>query len=68
MEAHMKQQLPEAVLTESHHTRLVFQLPTGSHKLSAALGALEVARTKNLLYDYSLSQTTLEEVSFLSLV
>ncbi|XP_065332368.1 ATP-binding cassette sub-family A member 7-like isoform X3 [Cloeon dipterum] len=62
METHMKQQLPEAVLSESHHTRLVFQLPSGAHKLSTALGALEVARTKNLLYDYSLSQTTLEEV------
>ncbi|XP_059473610.1 ATP-binding cassette sub-family A member 7-like isoform X2 [Neocloeon triangulifer] len=62
MEQHMKQMLPEAVLSESHHTRLVFQLPTGSHKLSSALGALEVARTNNFLYDYSLSQTTLEEV------
>jgi hypothetical protein len=66
MEAHMKVHLPEAELSESHHTRLRFQLPSGSHKLSAALGALELARSAHLLYDYSVSQTTLEEVSTFS--
>jgi hypothetical protein len=62
MQAHMTQQLPEAVLSESHHTRLRFQLPSSSCKLSVALGALEAARERDLLYDYSVSQTTLEEV------
>lgn len=62
MESHMAQHLPEAVLSESHHTRLRFQLPSQSSKLSAALGALEAARASQLLYDYSVSQTTLEEV------
>ncbi|KAG8226834.1 hypothetical protein J437_LFUL007088 [Ladona fulva] len=69
---------PGAIIREAHHNRLRFQLPRGTCtasqgsdaqdesmtpiRLSAVFRAMEDAREEGLVEDYSIMQTTLEEV------
>ncbi|XP_075213435.1 phospholipid-transporting ATPase ABCA1-like isoform X2 [Lycorma delicatula] len=54
--------LDKMILQEEHHTRLRYQLPPSTHSLPDVFSVMESAREKSLILDYSLSQTTLEDV------
>jgi ABC-type multidrug transport system ATPase subunit len=54
--------LPLARLQEEHHTQLKFQLPTASTRLPVVFRHLEQCREEAILQDYSITQTTLDEV------
>lgn len=58
-------QFPSAVLHEQHHNMLQYQL--GSHNLSLAqlFAAMEEAKHHFFVEDYSISQTTLDQVIFI---
>jgi len=60
--ARMAQMLPSATLQEEHNTQLKYQLPTANTKLPVVFRRMEECRELDILQDYSLTQTTLDEV------
>jgi len=54
--------LPLAELKEEHHTQLQFQLPRQGTKLATVFRHMEECRQICIIEDYSLTQTTLDEV------
>ena len=54
--------LPLATLQEEHSSQLKYQLPTANTKLPMVFCKMEECRELGLLEDYSLTQTTLDEV------
>ena len=56
----MGELLPDAEMRESHHTQLKYQLPIQSTRLPLVFRHMEDLRT--IIEDYSLTQTTLDEV------
>ena len=54
--------LPDAVMQESHHTQLKYQLPIQSTRLPLVFRHMEDLRGIQVIEDYSLTQTTLDEV------
>lgn len=58
----MRQLLPMATLQEEHHSQLKFQLPTAATRLPVVFRHMEQLRQLGILEDYSLTQTTLDEV------
>jgi len=54
--------LPRAELKEEHHTQLQYQLPITDTKLPVVFRHMEDIRVLGILEDYSLTQTTLDEV------
>ena len=60
--ARMAQMLPSATLQEEHNTQLKYQLPTANTKLPVVFQRMEECRELDILQDYSLTQTTLDEV------
>eukprot|EP00048_Salpingoeca_helianthica_P013328 m.199069 g.199069 ORF g.199069 m.199069 type:complete len:2327 (-) comp15490_c4_seq4:26-7006(-) len=59
----IRAKMPEVVLKEAHHIFLRMQLPTGNlPPLSQLFAHMEGLRRAGLLDDYSLSQTTLDEI------
>jgi len=54
--------LPQADLKEEHHTQLQYQLPIADTKLPIVFRYMEELRVSGILEDYSLTQTTLDEV------
>merc|ERR1712117_311533 len=54
--------LPQAEVKEEHHTQLQYQLPTAETKLPVVFRHMEDIRNLGILEDYSLTQTTLDEV------
>jgi ATP-binding cassette, subfamily A (ABC1), member 7 len=55
-------ELPSATLRETRYNQAQFQLQQNSFKLANVFRAMEKARRLHLVQDYSISQTTLEEV------
>ncbi|XP_059140192.1 phospholipid-transporting ATPase ABCA1-like [Physella acuta] len=53
---------PSAKLREKHHNMLQYQLGTESLSLSKLFEAMERAKQENMVEDYSVSQTTLDQV------
>ena len=51
-----------ASLQEEHNTQLKYQLPTSNTKLPVVFRRMEECRELGILQDYSLTQTTLDEV------
>lgn len=62
----MKLQFPGAILEEEHMLRVKYCLPNRTQSLSHVFAALEEAKDRLGLEDYSVSQSTLEQI-FLSL-
>ena len=60
--ARIAQMLPLATLQEEHNTQLKYQLPTINTKLPVVFQRMEECRELDILQDYSLTQTTLDEV------
>ena len=54
-------QFPNPVLKEKHHNMLQYQLGSDI-KLSTLFGQIEAARDRLNIEDYSVSQTTLDQV------
>lgn len=54
--------MPDAELVEAHFCQLHYQLAMKDMKLDTVFQCMERARQQSLLQDYSLSQTTLEDV------
>ena len=52
---------PNSILKEKHHNMLQYQLGSDV-KLSAVFGQIEACRDKLRIEDYSVSQTTLDQV------
>nr|CAD7402680.1 unnamed protein product [Timema poppensis] len=59
---HITSILPHAKLTDVHHTQLQFELAQGALTLALVFRMMQQAKQNGLIEDYSLSQTTLEEV------
>ncbi|KAK7490493.1 hypothetical protein BaRGS_00018279 [Batillaria attramentaria] len=53
---------PQAILRERHHNMLQYQLGSDSMSLSQLFAAMEEAKKRFHVEDYSVSQTTLDEV------
>ena len=53
---------PQSVLKEKHHNMLQYQLGSDI-KLSRLFGQIEAVRERLLIEDYSVSQTTLDQVT-----
>ena len=62
MERRLGELLPDAKLQESHHTQLKYQLPIQSTRLPLVFRHMEDLRSIKVIEDYSLTQTTLDEV------
>ena len=58
----MGELLPDAEMQERHHTQLKYQLPILSTRLPLVFRHMEDLRTIKVIEDYSLTQTTLDEV------
>uniref|UniRef100_A0A1B6DIK2 ABC transporter domain-containing protein n=2 Tax=Clastoptera arizonana TaxID=38151 RepID=A0A1B6DIK2_9HEMI len=56
------QELPGAVLLEAHYNQIRYQLTMSNLKLHKVFSTMEAAKRSMIVEDYSLSQTTLEEV------
>lgn len=54
--------MPSAKLRDVHHNQIQFQLNHNLLKLAFVFKTMEVAKGLDLIQDYSVSQTTLEEV------
>lgn len=54
--------LPQAEMKEEHHTQLQYQLPIAETRLPVVFRHMEELRVLGILEDYSLTQTTLDEV------
>nr|XP_006820206.1 PREDICTED: ATP-binding cassette sub-family A member 2-like [Saccoglossus kowalevskii] len=54
--------IPGAVLKESHHNVLQYQVPNKIGTLSRVFGVLETEKSRYDIEDYSLTQTTLDQV------
>lgn len=54
-------EFPNSVLKEKHHNMLQYQLGSDT-KLSVLFGQIEAVRGKLNIEDYSVSQTTLDQV------
>ena len=59
----MMRLLPSALLLEEHQTQLKFQLPLKETSLPMVFRNMEDMRKGQVLEDYSITQTTLDEVS-----
>lgn len=64
---YMHTQFPAAVLRESYHHTVEYQLPPGED-LANVFGRLEAARDELCIDDYSVCQTTLDQVTMLTSV
>lgn len=53
---------PSAVLREQHHNMLQYQLGSQNLSLSQLFAAMEEAKSRLNVEDYSVSQTTLDQV------
>jgi len=62
----MSLKFPNSRLEEEHLARVKYSIPVKDFKLSQVFGTLEKEKTRLGLEDYSVSQSTLEQV-FLSL-
>ena len=62
VERRLGELLPDAKLQESHHTQLKYQLPIQSTRLPLVFRHMEDLRSIKVIEDYSLTQTTLDEV------
>lgn len=60
--AFMKQSFPSSIIQESHKNLFEYILPFNDTKLSEMFGKLEEARELLSIKDYSVSQTTLDQV------
>uniref|UniRef100_A0A0A9WJK3 Retinal-specific ATP-binding cassette transporter n=1 Tax=Lygus hesperus TaxID=30085 RepID=A0A0A9WJK3_LYGHE len=56
----MSQRISSSKITEEHYTQLRYEVPQS--RLSNVLQELETAKSKKIVVDYSVTQTTLEEV------
>ncbi|XP_037086261.1 ATP-binding cassette sub-family A member 7-like [Pollicipes pollicipes] len=54
--------MPQGEVREKHHAQISYQLPSCDLQLSAVFRLLEGMRSERLVEDYSLNQTTLDEV------
>ncbi|XP_074643630.1 phospholipid-transporting ATPase ABCA1-like [Tubulanus polymorphus] len=59
---YMEDRFPTAVLKEEHHNMLQYHLPAANISLSYIFGAIERNRKNLHIEDYSVSQTTLDQV------
>lgn len=59
---YVRQNFVDSVLKEDNYSTLVYQLPTAGMELSKAFELMEKARETLDIQDYSLSQTTLDDV------
>ena len=59
----MRDLIVQAVLQEEHQTQLKFQLPLHETRLPSVFSNMEQLRRDDLIEDYSITQTTLDEVS-----
>lgn len=59
---YINKELPDAVLLEAHYNQLRYQLSMSNLKLDKVFSSMESAKQAVIVEDYSLSQTTLEEV------
>ena len=60
---YIESHFPGAILKERHHNMLQYQLGSDI-KLSALFGQIEAVRDRLSIEDYSVSQTTLDQVKF----
>ncbi len=60
----MESTFPSAQLREKHHSMLQYQLRSAQLSLAWAFGQLEAVRDEYNIEDYSISQTTLDQVTF----
>ncbi|XP_077981076.1 phospholipid-transporting ATPase ABCA1-like [Glandiceps talaboti] len=58
----VKTTFPYAVLKEKHHSMVEYQLPSDKTSLAQLFGAMEANKNRLLIEDYSVSQTTLDQV------
>ena len=58
----MQDQLPSAVLEDNHYTQMKFSIKQESAKLSEIFEVVYAAKNANIIEDYSLSQTTLDDI------
>jgi hypothetical protein len=58
----MKENFPTSIMQESHKNLFEFILPFGDTRLSEIFGKIEKNRDRLSIKDYSLSQTTLDQV------
>ena len=64
LKAYMEETFPGVVLKEQHHNMLQYQLPSHTNvTLAQVFGQLESVRDQLHIEDYSVSQTTLDQVS-----
>jgi hypothetical protein len=59
---YIARRFPTSALIEEHHNMLQYQLPSDKLKLSQLFQAMEEAKGKFAVEDYSVSQTTLDQV------
>ncbi|XP_078532688.1 phospholipid-transporting ATPase ABCA1-like isoform X3 [Lissotriton helveticus] len=62
VEAFIESSFPGSVLKEKHHNTLQYQLPSGLTSLSAIFSAFTENKAQLNIEDYSVSQTTLDQV------
>jgi len=62
VQRHMERMLPRAQVKEEHVTQIKYQLPIQSTKLPVVFRHMEELRKSGVIEDYSLTQTTLDEV------
>ena len=58
----MKATFVDCTLVDDYHGQLVYNLPARSIDWSRLFAKLEKAKSKDIIEDYSLSETTLEEI------
>ncbi|EDO38880.1 predicted protein, partial [Nematostella vectensis] len=60
---HFTEHFPRATLKERHHNMLQYQIPSGIMTLDQIFGNIEDYQDRLGIEDYSVSQTTLDNVS-----
>jgi len=65
VKAFVKEHFPDSVLDETNERRLKYRLPAGSLNLSYIFGTIEKAKKDLEIDDYSVSQSTLEQIFLL---
>lgn len=60
VQSYISTKLPSATLVEAHYSQLRYQLTL---TLDTVFSTMETAKSEGLIQDFSLSQTTLEEVT-----
>ncbi|XP_043218216.1 ATP-binding cassette sub-family A member 7-like [Amphibalanus amphitrite] len=62
VERRLQESLPQGEVREKHHSQVSYQLPSVDLRLAGVFQLLEGLRAERLVEDYSLNQTTLDEV------